>query len=59
MCMSRKNYIALAKIISASRLDKECCLKSLEELTDKLCDYLNSDNPRFNSDRFKKACGLE
>ena len=33
-------------------------LKSLEQTVDIMCEALGASNPRFQHDRFKKACGF-
>ena len=59
MSMSRRDFEAIAKII------RENTTKSVEEaqsfvytsdLVDQLADYLLSQNPRFDYDRFYNAC---
>ena len=51
--MSRKNYIAVAKILSAHRMtmrtDDWCFL------VDDFCTYFKMDNPNFSASKFKSA----
>jgi len=45
--MSKKDYIAIAKILS--------CAATLEEAVRLLADYFAEDNPRFDREHFFKA----
>lgn len=65
--MTRKNYEAIARTI---RDEFEASLPEsdpafirggayvLEETAKSLADYMQRDNPRFNKNRFLKACGF-
>lgn len=55
--MTRKDYVMIADVIK--NLDE--CIDSygLEVLADNMADALESDNPRFNRDRFLVACGVK
>ncbi len=59
--MTRKDYIAFAKIIRAHRerwLDEDCgeCPPILA-IADDMADLFSNDNPRFDRQRFLQACG--
>lgn len=77
MALSRKNYEAVAKVVSKISRDfslvagegdstdenlKGYDRGAVDALTDvrvALADYFASDNPRFDRERFLKACGVE
>lgn len=46
---SKKDYVAIAKIIRYSLTKAELILK--------LTKYFKDDNPKFNGDKFIEACG--
>lgn len=48
--MNRKNYALIAEVIKSA--------DSIRELTDNLATVLKMDNPRFDRDKFLKACGF-
>ena len=62
--ITRKHYKAIAEIINRTenesvsigvtypKIDKR-------ELVFEFADYFEQDNPRFNRNRFMKACGLD
>lgn len=56
--MTRKDYILIAESIKTVRKDLPYCeaIDTINELIDVLCQKLMLDNPRFNSETFKKAC---
>ena len=60
--MSKKDYIALAKLIKGNAIhfedkpDVSSYIKYGGFLFD-LCQYLKSDNPNFNESKFREACG--
>lgn len=60
--MTRKDYEliagSIAPIIKGARYDHryESCLR---ELVNTLSDKLERENPRFNRERFWKACALD
>lgn len=49
--MSRRDYIAVARILASATLSR----KQREELTDLFADLFEADNPRFDRDRFRLA----
>ena len=55
--MSRKNYIAVAKILAAHRMtmrtDDWCFM------VDDFCTYFKMDNPNFSASKFKEAAQSE
>jgi hypothetical protein len=53
--MTKKDYIRLAIIISNSR-DEVPGYIPLSTFLKDLCVVLKADNPRFNEDKFKRAC---
>jgi hypothetical protein len=55
MSMSKKDYEAVARILSDSRAISDAALPYLAE---KFADWFADDNPRFDRERFLKACGL-
>jgi hypothetical protein len=59
--MSKKDYIALAKLIKENRqtigYGKTGDIISVGLFIDNLCQYLKSDNPNFNESKFREACG--
>lgn len=61
MSMSKKDYVAVARIISNTR--ELCQAKEAREATTYIASDLArefvKDNPRFDSDKFLRACGLE
>lgn len=61
MSMSKKDYVAVARIISNTR---ELCpskeaREALTYVASGLALKLVKDNPCFDSDKFLRACGLE
>ena len=51
--MSKKDYKMLADIIWRVLTDGQ----EKHDFVDELCFELRKDNPRFNSDKFRSACG--
>ena len=63
--LTKKDFEAVAEIIAE---DYACyngpggagiCGDVLADISDKLADYFATQNPRFDRERFMKACGLE
>ena len=48
--LTKKHFIALAAMMKDS--------KTLDELKNKLYDWVKQSNPQFDEDRFKKAAGM-
>ena len=55
--MTRKDYKLIAEILRDS-LDAIIDDLALEALASNFADELAKDNPRFNRERFLKACGV-
>jgi len=66
--MTRKDYQAIASAISSvatwanTYYTVDTCRhiapQVLLTLVEQLSDYLEDDNPRFNAEKFSKACGF-
>lgn len=58
--MTKKHYKAIAEIIKAetSHVNPKFLFIPTEELSNKLADYFEQDNDRFDRDKFLSACGL-
>lgn len=52
--MTKKDYVLIANVIKLCRESKE----TLYGLTIVLSRKLKEQNPRFNMDKFEKACGI-
>lgn len=61
--MTRKDYVKIAEAINATRKAIDTEYRSGGATLAFLMGYLESvlklDNPRFNREKFRKACGLE
>jgi len=60
--MTKKDYIALAKIIKKSKIlvslqSNICQNYTHNTLMNNLCEYLKNDNPSFNEIKFREATG--
>jgi hypothetical protein len=57
--VSRKHYERIAKALEKVT-DNNCGCKPTDflDLIDELCVIFEEDNDRFDSDRFKEACGI-
>ncbi len=55
--MTRKHFQALAEIVS--RYSEIIPLSILWDLADDLADVCATENPRFDRQRFRTACGLD
>lgn len=54
--LTRKDYVTLADILeSFSELIERF---TFEDLVEDIADYCASDNPNFDYDKFRKACGV-
>jgi len=53
--MSRKHYREVADILSKSKNKGHW---SFETVVDDLCIMFKRDNPRFDTSKFKEACGI-
>ena len=56
--MTKKHYIALAATIRQMATDRTYDHLTLLEVVDRLAAVLVTDNPRFDRDKFRDACGL-
>lgn len=64
--MTRKNYIAIAEAINVSLFTIDCDDMPMSEAHNlgitvaarNIADVMQADNPRFDRDRFLKACGV-
>lgn len=60
--MTRKDYIAIARAISDSVRVQEGQGKQVDGImftAEMIARELKTDNPRFDRDRFMRACGLD
>lgn len=54
--LTRKDYVTLADILeSFSQLIERF---TFEDLVEDIADYCASDNPNFDYDKFRQACGV-
>lgn len=56
--MTRKDYIETAQGLKAHAHYFDT-LGHYDSLVDYFADWFEEDNPRFNRETFRKACGLE
>ena len=54
--MTRKDYILIAEVIATSW---HTSAETKRELAVNMADALETDNPRFDRDRFLVACGVQ
>lgn len=54
--VTRKDYVLLAAAIRSLADDSGDGLVSIDDVMAAIADVLAADNPRFNRDRFLKAC---
>ena len=61
MGLTKKNYVAIAKIIKERKEDiiDQAIVYGIEFITQDLADYFATDNPLFDKKRFLIACGVE
>jgi len=60
--LTKKDFKAVAEIIEQAcgiYDDEEVCGEIASIITHNLADYFATQNPRFDRERFMKACGLE
>ena len=64
--MSKKDYIKFAKVLSELKpvktdIESVRCyglrVSQWDKLVERIADIFQNDNPRFNKNRFFKACG--
>jgi hypothetical protein len=56
--MSKKDYIAVAHAFSDA-MEETNDDRALRVVANRLCGVFRRDNPRFDADRFLRACKLE
>lgn len=58
--MTKKDYIAIAEIIKVNTYVSDYNVLRLHpiNLISDISVYLKQDNPNFDEDKFKKACGV-
>jgi len=58
--MTKKHYEAIAEVINdvIRPYDERAVQNLVYDVTNDLADYFESDNPRFDRDRFLTACGI-
>jgi hypothetical protein len=57
--MTRKHYIAIAGIFMHHKRCTESGIPPKNSIENDLADYFESDNPRFDREKFLTACGIE
>jgi hypothetical protein len=59
--MSRKDYIKMAALLKAQRegIQNLESLKIVDSVIKATADMFAEDNPRFDRDRYLKACGVK
>jgi len=55
--LTRKTFKAVAEIIESNR--GQGVEYTLDNIAEELADFFATQNPRFDRDKFLKACGLE
>jgi len=56
--MTKKHYIEIAEIIERRTGITESSHDIIKLIIKDLCNYFIQDNPLFDSEKFKKACGV-
>lgn len=57
--MTRKDYVAIAEVISSNRsVMNEVARAGVDVVATELATVLKRNNPRFDRDRFLTACGV-
>lgn len=61
--MTRKDYVLIAEAISAEAISavgplSGAQIATLRKLASRLANKIAADNPRFDAERFVKACGF-
>ena len=61
MMMTRKDYVAIAALIKHQResAERDDIQLGVEYIADSLAHFFKTDNPRFDRERFLKACGVQ
>jgi hypothetical protein len=58
--MTRKDYVLIAAAVSAAAIPSQPMAEfAREAVAVRLADALGRDNPRFDRERFLKACGVQ
>jgi hypothetical protein len=56
--MTRKDYVMLAECINDARLANPETRGAVADVANRIARELARDNPRFDRERFDRACGL-
>ena len=56
--MTKKDYVLIAKAVSDMFLGHKDWVRNLEQVSNKLADALQAQNPLFNREKFLTACGV-
>ena len=56
--MTKKDYIKIATVLKSYGNANTKINKLVAKLVDEMATTLKQDNPRFNRDKFYKACGI-
>lgn len=58
--MTRKDYVALARIIADARNAGDSAEEAMrEKIAQRMADMCAADNPRFDKERFLRDCGVK
>jgi len=56
---SQKHYVKIAKIIHRNyEISNVTARFILKDIVDELCEYFEIENPKFDREKFIKACGI-
>lgn len=59
MAMSKQHFIEVARAVKDNkRPDASGCIRG-QGLVNDLCRFFKGQNPRFDENRFREACGFE
>lgn len=61
--LTKKHFKAVAEVIKSQIMqyyiqERHACANGVESIAYHLADYFATQNPRFDRERFMKACGL-
>jgi hypothetical protein len=54
--LTRKDYVTIADILESFSLEINQII--FEDLVEDIADYCASDNPNFDYEKFREACGI-
>ena len=60
--MTKKDYILISKVLASHISDGAKCFDSEQDcraIVESFADELKAENPKFNTELFLKACGVE